>query len=128
MAYFMLFYKYTMQFFLIIKVGFYTSQLHYVVQCNYIFWLIKQRIYLLSKEHCYKYCLLDTRNKCLVAKYQTHILQKQNLDIHLYSLTLHWYSRSLLLVHLPCHLLHKRHDMDWWSILGWAASCNPKSK
>ena len=28
--------------------------------CVYIYILIKQRIYLLTKEHCYKYCSLDT--------------------------------------------------------------------
>ena len=33
-----------------------------------------------------------------------------------------------LLVHLSCHLLHERHDVEGQSILGQAASCNPTSK
>ena len=38
--------------------------------------------YLLTKEHYYKYYPLDTHEECLVTKYHTHILHKQNLDIH----------------------------------------------
>ena len=41
-----------------------------------VFLIIKQRIYLLTKEYCYKYCPLGTREKCLIAKYHTHILHK----------------------------------------------------
>ena len=48
----------------------------------FCFFVIKQRIYLLTKKYSYKYCLLGTREECLVAKYHTHILHKQNLDIH----------------------------------------------
>ena len=34
---------------------------------------IKQMIYLLTMEHCYKYCSFTTCDKFIVAKYHTYI-------------------------------------------------------
>ena len=78
----------------------------------YYYYFDKKRFYLLTKEHCYKYCPLGTCEECLVAKYHTHILYKQNLNIH-YILQ-HCIGAPVpsLLVHLPHHLFYERHDME----------------
>ena len=77
----------------------------------------KKRFIYYFKEHCYKYCPLGTCEECLVAKYHTHILHKQNLNIH-YILQ-HCIGAPVpsLLVHLPHHLFYERHDMEGQSIL-----------
>ena len=52
------------------------ENLDYIKKKKSVFLIIKQRIYLLTKEYCYKYCPLGTCEKCLIAKYHTHILHK----------------------------------------------------